>query len=404
MDDEKQHKLICASCGLPITSEPVMAGGKAYCSDSCARENGRRLRKCANCGIGISWTPVIVEGKVYCCQGCAQGGPCICSYADEPSHGAATPDKPPPPEPEAQARPAATGGDPTDEIKASLTELVVSCLQSMNAWQHKKEGEAGVATMRSALEEAAAIFRQAAAKLGGAEAQKAVPSEQKPALTPITIVVSPLSHRALVQQYGVLVKELSGVSQCSCQQWDGNTAIFEVSAESPAELMRALWKVKDFRPRGVKLSGDRVEVSLGDISATPEPPVAEGGPSSCELGTEVFFNARHYWTNGHQGPTHPHSWRVQARFSGAIGKEGILVGFAEARQVVQSQVERFNGTILNNTPPFIDRQPTVENIAAVLYSEIKNALGALPIRLSSVCVWESPTNYVLYTEDGRREV
>lgn len=404
MDDEKQQDLICPSCGLPITSEPVIAGGKSYCSDSCARENGRRLRKCANCGIGISWTPVVADGKVYCCQGCAQGGPCICSYIDEPPQTPAANNLTPSQTAAARAEPPAAGTDVANDIKSSLTELVVSCLQTVNAWQHKKEGEAGVATMRSALEEAAAIFKQAAAKLGSGEAQQTVSPEQRPAYTPITIVVSPLGHRSLVQHYSSLMKEFSGVSSCSCQQWDGVAATFEVSAQSPAELIRALWKVKDFRPRGIKLSGDRVEVTLGDVSATQEMPAAVGGSPNCELGTEVFFNARHYMVNGHHGPTHPHSWRVQARFSGAIGKDGILVGFAEAKQVVQRQVERFNGTILNDMPPFIERKPTVENIAAVLYGDIKNALGSLPMRLSSVCVWESPTNYVLYTEDGRHEV
>ena len=41
-------------------------------------------RNCSNCGIAISWMPVLAHGTVYCCEGCAQGGPCICTYDQDP--------------------------------------------------------------------------------------------------------------------------------------------------------------------------------------------------------------------------------------------------------------------------------------------------------------------------------
>jgi 6-pyruvoyltetrahydropterin/6-carboxytetrahydropterin synthase len=58
---------------------------------------------CANCFIDFAWQPVMLEDEAFCCAGCAQGGPCICTYREEPV--TAAPSVPPltvTPEPPAQ--------------------------------------------------------------------------------------------------------------------------------------------------------------------------------------------------------------------------------------------------------------------------------------------------------------
>ena len=47
-------------------------------------------KRCASCDIELANRPFRLEGSVYCCHGCcchgcAQGGPCFCSYADDPA-------------------------------------------------------------------------------------------------------------------------------------------------------------------------------------------------------------------------------------------------------------------------------------------------------------------------------
>lgn len=40
---------------------------------------------CATCRGEFHHPPTIHVGVVFCCAGCVAGGPCICSYDDEPA-------------------------------------------------------------------------------------------------------------------------------------------------------------------------------------------------------------------------------------------------------------------------------------------------------------------------------
>lgn len=41
--------------------------------------------KCESCDIDLTALPLWRGERYYCCSGCAEGGPCICSYADDPA-------------------------------------------------------------------------------------------------------------------------------------------------------------------------------------------------------------------------------------------------------------------------------------------------------------------------------
>lgn len=40
--------------------------------------------KCESCDIELIVVPLWRTDRCYCCSGCAAGGPCICSYVDDP--------------------------------------------------------------------------------------------------------------------------------------------------------------------------------------------------------------------------------------------------------------------------------------------------------------------------------
>ena len=42
-------------------------------------------KKCASCDIELEALPLAVGERLYCCRGCSEGGPCVCSYADDPA-------------------------------------------------------------------------------------------------------------------------------------------------------------------------------------------------------------------------------------------------------------------------------------------------------------------------------
>lgn len=41
--------------------------------------------KCESCDIELTALPMWRGDRQYCCSGCADGGPCICSYVDDPA-------------------------------------------------------------------------------------------------------------------------------------------------------------------------------------------------------------------------------------------------------------------------------------------------------------------------------
>ena len=48
-----------------------------------------RVWTCTTCRDEIRHRPTIHVGVVFCCAGCVAGGPCICSYDEEPEVAAA---------------------------------------------------------------------------------------------------------------------------------------------------------------------------------------------------------------------------------------------------------------------------------------------------------------------------
>ena len=41
--------------------------------------------KCESCDIELIAVPLSQTDRYYCCSGCAGGGPCVCSYVDDPA-------------------------------------------------------------------------------------------------------------------------------------------------------------------------------------------------------------------------------------------------------------------------------------------------------------------------------
>jgi 6-pyruvoyltetrahydropterin/6-carboxytetrahydropterin synthase len=119
------------------------------------------------------------------------------------------------------------------------------------------------------------------------------------------------------------------------------------------------------------------------------------------LSIDSFFNARHFvLTQGRPGQIHTHTFRVTVVVCQKVEtSESYVFGFSEFRQIVQGEIDRFNGTLLNNIPPFSEqREPTTENLAAVIYQGITKRLPAL-LKLESVTISESPTAHVTYREE-----
>ena len=284
------------------------------------------------------------------------------------------------------------------------------------------------ATLEEALGEAAEIFRLAAQRLQtpGAEGQdlRSMLSERGGPETRVAVagVADPTGYLTALQA-------LEPVTNAGIESIEDDLVVYLLEIESQRELITALiGMAPPLRPQGLRVSANRIDIGLGTslaptqaVAAVPvavapgqpaapvvplqpaiveAPPVMRGpGHAMFELGADAFFGARHFLTfNNRRGETHYHSWRVEVILeSDANDEEGTVIGFAEVRGALEAKVSEYNETLLNNIEPFDRIQPTAENIARVIFQDIGPSLTRGSTRLTTVRVWESPTNHAAYT-------
>lgn len=122
-----------------------------------------------------------------------------------------------------------------------------------------------------------------------------------------------------------------------------------------------------------------------------------------ELTTIVDFEAAHRLPDypGKCNRLHGHNWKVEVTITGdELDKLGMLLDFKELKKSVNSVIETLDHYYLNEIEPFCRINPTAENIARYLYTEIAGRLPAeRGLAINSVKVWESPNSAALYRED-----
>ncbi len=121
-----------------------------------------------------------------------------------------------------------------------------------------------------------------------------------------------------------------------------------------------------------------------------------------EISVEKHFDAAHF-LRGYKGKCealHGHRFRVVVRVSASkLDDIGIAYDFVELKQHLNDILSRFDHTCLNDVPPFDKINPSSENIAATLYSELQRKLAGAPVSISGIEVWESPQAGIAYSPD-----
>jgi 6-pyruvoyltetrahydropterin/6-carboxytetrahydropterin synthase len=121
-----------------------------------------------------------------------------------------------------------------------------------------------------------------------------------------------------------------------------------------------------------------------------------------QISVEQHFDAAHF-LRGYRGKCealHGHRFRVVVKVeSPALDDIGIAYDFAELKECLRSILCRFDHTCLNDVPPFDKINPSSENIASTIYSELQPRLAETPVSISCVEVWESPQTGISYTPD-----
>jgi 6-pyruvoyltetrahydropterin/6-carboxytetrahydropterin synthase len=135
----------------------------------------------------------------------------------------------------------------------------------------------------------------------------------------------------------------------------------------------------------------------------------------CSVTRRVHFNAAHRlhnparpdaWNRETFGPCnnpnyHGHNYELDVSVEGEISPEtGYVMDLTELKRLVEELVlSRLDHRNLNvDVPWFAERIPTAENIAVVIWRELRTALP--PDLTLRIRLWETPRNYVDYAGDA----
>jgi len=119
------------------------------------------------------------------------------------------------------------------------------------------------------------------------------------------------------------------------------------------------------------------------------------------IAVEDHFDAAHA-LRGYKGKCeaiHGHRFKVVARIAAdELDDIGMAYDFTELKAQLKAILDRFDHTLVNETPPFDVINPSSENMARTIYDELKAGLKDTPVVLEAVEVWESPTSCAEYRE------
>ena len=90
---------------------------------------------------------------------------------------------------------------------------------------------------------------------------------------------------------------------------------------------------------------------------------------------KFYLNANHYIIiNGKNGQTHPHTWEFVFYI---MKSEGEFVLFNKFEKAIEEYLEKFQGRVMNEIPPFDTMVPTLENISDYFCDEIRSIITKL---------------------------
>jgi 6-pyruvoyltetrahydropterin/6-carboxytetrahydropterin synthase len=123
-----------------------------------------------------------------------------------------------------------------------------------------------------------------------------------------------------------------------------------------------------------------------------------------EVSVQEHFDAAHY-LRGYQGKcenVHGHRFEVIASVkTGQTSDIGLAYDFVQLREQLKGILMRFDHSCLNDIPPFDKINPSSENIASTIYTELNNIIEGVNIAISKIQVYESPQSCItFFPEEG----
>ena len=125
------------------------------------------------------------------------------------------------------------------------------------------------------------------------------------------------------------------------------------------------------------------------------------------LGVRREFSARHYLVGGDWGSEnieHSHRYRMELVLEArALDRHGFLVDIVEVENHLDSITADFQGRTLNALPAFAGLNPSIERLATVIHTAMRERLARLPLAALAVTIWEDDIAWTSYRTDLRCE-
>ena len=113
------------------------------------------------------------------------------------------------------------------------------------------------------------------------------------------------------------------------------------------------------------------------------------------------FSSAHI-LHGHPGNCkrmHGHNWLVEAEVEGDNTNEiGMVIDFKDIKNNLKEIISNLDHQFLNDLEPFLNENPTAENISKYIYKELSNNINTDNIKVSKIKLWETSNSAVTYTE------
>jgi 6-pyruvoyltetrahydropterin/6-carboxytetrahydropterin synthase len=124
------------------------------------------------------------------------------------------------------------------------------------------------------------------------------------------------------------------------------------------------------------------------------------GPAMYTIFKDFSFSAAHAirgHTRGCQN-LHGHNYRVRVHLAaGELDALGMVLDFSDLKTMMQEIVGPFDHQVINEIPPFDERNTTAELISRYVFEEIERLLGDQErVRVVRVEVWETDTSCAAY--------
>jgi 6-pyruvoyltetrahydropterin/6-carboxytetrahydropterin synthase len=111
------------------------------------------------------------------------------------------------------------------------------------------------------------------------------------------------------------------------------------------------------------------------------------------------FAAAHFLRNygGKCENLHGHNWRIEVQAEcPELDEAGMGLDFTVLRRETGKVLASLDHTVLNELPTFSEMNPSSENIARYIFTELDGLLTDGRVKIRKVRVWESDTSWAEY--------